>query len=134
MHYKIQKYKTRIKFLGPRCSSKYSLIKFHGFFSKNKYSNANTMKNTFFEKCSTYIIENDAIKIPENRSFQTALGTLLKVMTPLTVSFKSFQVKLKSTRFGFKDILQRIISFVSPLLDQGQIFLGFENSFFVSKG
>jgi hypothetical protein len=33
-----------------------------------------------------------------------ALGTLLKVMTPFTVSFRSAQVVLKSTRLGFKDI------------------------------
>ena len=49
------------------------------------------------------------LTLPENRSFQTALGTLLKVMTPLTVSFKSFHVELKSTRFGFKDILQMLL-------------------------
>ena len=39
-----------------------------------------------------------------NRSFQTVLGTLLKVMTPLTVSRKSDQVELKSTLLGFKDM------------------------------
>ena len=43
--------------------------------------------------------------LPVNRSFQTVRGTLLKVITPLTVSRKSDQVELKSTRLGFKDMI-----------------------------
>ena len=43
--------------------------------------------------------------LPVNRSFQTVRGTLLKVMTPLTVSRKSDQVELKSTLLGFKDMI-----------------------------
>jgi hypothetical protein len=48
------------------------------------------------------------VGIPVNLSFQVALGTLLKVMTPFTVSFRSAQVVVKSTLFGFNDI-SRII-------------------------
>ena len=58
------------------------------------------------------VSQNITKKIPENLSFQTALGTLLKVITPLTVSFKSFHVELKSTRFGFNDILSQIPFYV----------------------
>ena len=42
---------------------------------------------------------------PVNLSFQVALGTLLKVITPLTVSFRLNQVVSKSTLLGLRDIL-----------------------------
>ena len=41
----------------------------------------------------------------ENLSFQTGRGTWARVITLLTVSFKSSQVLSKSTLFGFRDIL-----------------------------
>ena len=40
-----------------------------------------------------------------NLSFQTALGTLEKVMTPWMVSFRVAHVVPKSTRFGFSDMV-----------------------------
>ena len=40
-----------------------------------------------------------------NLSFQTALGTLEKVMTPWMVSLRVAQVVPKSTRFGFNDMV-----------------------------
>ena len=42
-----------------------------------------------------------------NLSFQTALGTLEKVMTPSMVSLRVAHVVAKSTRFGFKDMVSR---------------------------